>query len=91
MGEVFNNLGFLYHTSAQFERAVEMFGQAIENAADTSIAYTNLGNSYYKLQQPDQALRAWKRALELDPMNENARRGLRMFQQDGAGARESAA
>ena len=91
MGEVFNNLGFLYHTSAQFERAVEMFGQAIENAADTSIAYTNLGNSYYKLQQPDQALGAWKRALELDPMNENARRGLRMFQQDGAGARESAA
>jgi len=91
MGEVYNNLGFLYHTSAQFERAVEMFGQAIENAADTSIAYTNLGNSYYKLRQPDQALEAWKRALELDPMNENARRGLRMYQQDGAGARESAA
>lgn len=91
MGEVYNNLGFLYHTSAQFERAVEMFGQAIENAADTSIAYTNLGNSFYKLQQPDRALQAWKRALEFDPMNENARRGLRMFQQDGAGTKESAA
>ncbi|MCZ6695047.1 MAG: tetratricopeptide repeat protein, partial [Acidobacteria bacterium] len=67
------------------------FGQAIENAADTSIAYTNLGNSFYKLQQPDRALQAWKRALEFDPMNENARRGLRMFQQDGAGTKESAA
>ncbi|MFQ5843395.1 MAG: tetratricopeptide repeat protein [Planctomycetota bacterium] len=82
MGEVYNNLGFLYHTAAQFERAAQMFGQAIDNAADSSVAYTNLGNTFYKLQQPDKAIGAWRRALELDPMNENARRGLRMFQQD---------
>ncbi len=91
MGEAYNNLGFLYHTSAQFERAVQMFDQAIENAADSSIAYTNLGNTFYKMQQPDKAVQAWTRALELDPMNENARRGLRMFQQDGAGNSQSAA
>jgi Tfp pilus assembly protein PilF len=84
MGEVYNNLGFLYHTEAQFDRAVEMFGQAIDNAADSSVAYTNLGNSFYKMQQAEKAVEAWKRALELDPMNENARRGLRMFQQDAA-------
>ncbi len=82
MGEAYNNLGFLYHTSAQFDRAAEMFGQAIENAADSSIAYTNLGNCLYKMEQPEKAVEAWRRALELDPMNENARRGLRMFQQD---------
>jgi tetratricopeptide (TPR) repeat protein len=82
MGEAYNNLGFLYHTSAQFDRAAEMFGQAIENAADSSIAYTNLGNCLYKMKQPEKAVEAWRRAIELDPMNENARRGLRMFQQD---------
>lgn len=82
MGEVFNNLGFLYHTSSQYQRAAEMFGKAIENAADSSIAYTNLGNSFYKMKQPERAVAAWRRALELDPMNEAARRGLRMFQQD---------
>jgi len=30
----------------------------------------------------DKAVEAWTRALDLDPMNENARRGLRMFQQE---------
>jgi len=84
LGEAYNNLGFLYHTSSQFEQAVQMFGQAIQNAADSSIAYTNLGNSFYKMDQPDKAVEAWRRALDLDPMNENARRGLRMFQQDAS-------
>ncbi|HEU4402557.1 MAG TPA: tetratricopeptide repeat protein [Candidatus Polarisedimenticolia bacterium] len=84
LGETYNNLGFLYHASSQFERAIEMFGQAIENAADSSIAYTNLGNSFYKMKQSEKAVEAWRRALELDPMNENARRGLRMFQQEPA-------
>ncbi len=36
------------------------------------------------MKQPEKAVEAWRRALELDPMNENARRGLRMFQQDPA-------
>ncbi|HEX9427845.1 MAG TPA: tetratricopeptide repeat protein [Candidatus Polarisedimenticolia bacterium] len=82
MGEVYNNLGFLYHTTSQFERAVQMFGQAIQSTADSSVAYTNLGNTFYKMKQPEKAVEAWQRALELDPMNENARRGLRMFQQE---------
>jgi tetratricopeptide (TPR) repeat protein len=82
MGEVYNNLGFLYHTTSQFEKAVEMYDQALQNAADSSVAYTNLGNSFYKMKQPEKAVAAWRRAVELDPMNENARRGLRMFQQD---------
>ncbi|OLC53902.1 MAG: hypothetical protein AUH92_04990 [Acidobacteria bacterium 13_1_40CM_4_69_4] len=82
MGEVYNNLGFLYHTTAQLDRAVEMFGQAIQSSGDSSVAYTNLGNCLYKMKQPEKAVEAWRRALELDPMNENARRGLRMFQQE---------
>ena len=82
MAEVYNNLGFMYHTSGQLDRAVQMFGQAIQNNADSAVAYTNLGNSFYGLKQPEKAVEAWRRALELDPMNENARRGLRMFQQD---------
>jgi len=82
MGEVYNNLGFLYHTTAQFDRAVEMFGQAIQNNGDSSVAYANLGNCLYKMKQPEKAVEAWRHALELDPMNENARRGLRLFQQE---------
>jgi tetratricopeptide (TPR) repeat protein len=82
MSEVYNNLGFLYHTTSHFDRAVEMFGQAIQNSSDSSVAYVNLGNSLYKMKQPEKAVEAWRRALELDPLNETARRSLRMFQQD---------
>ena len=58
-------------------------GAALERVGIT-VAYTNLGNCLYKMKQPEKAVEAWRRALELDPMNENARRGLRMFQQDPA-------
>jgi tetratricopeptide (TPR) repeat protein len=84
MGEAYNNLGFLYHTSSQLDRAAQMFGLAIENAGDSSVAYTNLGNTYYAMKQADKAVEAWRRAIELDPMNETARRGLSMFQQEAA-------
>lgn len=84
MGEAYNNLGFLYHTSSQFDRAAQMFGMATENASDSSVAYTNLGNTFYAMQQPDKAVEAWQRALDLDPLNESAQRGLRMFAQDSS-------
>lgn len=86
MGEAYNNLGFLYHTSSQYDRAAQMFGLAIENAGDSSIAYTNLGNTFYAMQQAEKAVEAWKRAVDLDPMNESARRGLRMFQEEASAA-----
>jgi hypothetical protein len=37
------------------------------------------------MKQSEKAVEAWRRAVELDPMNESARRGLTMFQQE-AGA-----
>lgn len=86
MGEAYNNLGFLYHTTAQFDRAAQMFGLAIENTGDSSVAYANLGNTYYAMKNPEKAVEAWKHAVDLDPMNESARRGLRMFEQDDAAA-----
>lgn len=84
MGEAYNNLGFLYHTAAQFDRAAQMFDLAIENAADSSIAYTNLGNTYHAMENADKAIEAWRRAVDLDPLNEGAQRGLRMYAQEAA-------
>ena len=82
MGEVYNNLGFLFHTTSHYDRAVEMFNRSLQTGADQAIAFTNLGNSFYQLKQNDKAVAAWKKALEIDPLNETARRGLAMFQQE---------
>ena len=84
MGEVYNNLGFLFHTGARYDRAIEMFTRSLQTGADQSIAYTNLGNSLYKMKQNDKAVTAWAKAIEIDPLNEAARRGLAMFQQEPA-------
>ncbi|MEE9217825.1 MAG: tetratricopeptide repeat protein [Acidobacteriota bacterium] len=82
MGEVYNNLGFLFHTSARYDRAVEMFNHSLQAGADQAIAYTNLGNTYYQMKQNDKAVAAWGKALEIDPLNETAKRGLSMFHQE---------
>ncbi len=81
MAEVYNNLGFHFHTKLKFDQAIEMFRIALHRQGDFSEAYSNLGNSLYRLRQHDKALGAWKRALEIDPMNRNAQRSLRMFDQ----------
>lgn len=81
MAEAVNNLGFLFHRGMEFEKAVEMFRRAADTAQDASVAYTNLGNACYGLARYGDAVDAWKKALEQDPLNEQARRALQMFQQ----------
>ncbi|MGH9868420.1 MAG: tetratricopeptide repeat protein [Candidatus Polarisedimenticolia bacterium] len=84
MAEAVNNLGFLFHKGMDFEKAVEMFRKAAASSGDASVAYTNLGNACYGLARYTEAVDAWKKALEHDPLNENARRALQMFQQGDA-------
>ena len=62
-----------------------MFRKALLQGGDFAEAYTNLGNSFYMLKRHDRALVAWKRAVEIDPLNENALRSLRMFDQQEGG------
>jgi Tfp pilus assembly protein PilF len=81
LAEAVNNLGFLFHRGMEFEKAVEMFRRAATSSQDASIAYTNLGNACYGLARYGEAVDAWKKALEQDPQNEQARRALQMFQQ----------
>ncbi|HEY3174598.1 MAG TPA: tetratricopeptide repeat protein [Candidatus Polarisedimenticolia bacterium] len=82
MGEAVNNLGFLFHQNMQFEKAVEMFKRSALDAGDASVAYTNLGNACYKLGRYSEAVDAWNKAVERDPLNEPARTALKMFQQE---------
>jgi tetratricopeptide (TPR) repeat protein len=47
-----------------------MYRQVIEknlNQTDCAVSWTNLGNVYSALDQPDQAIAAYEQAIELDP------------------------
>jgi len=79
-----NNLGFLFHQNMQFEKAVDMFRRSALETQDASLAYTNLGNACYKLGKYADAVDAWKKAVDQNPLNESAAKALRMFQQEHA-------
>ena len=53
-----------------------MYGRATVRAHDTSSAWSNLGNALYAMQRVDDAVGAWRRAIELDPANDKANRAL---------------
>jgi len=81
MAEALNNLGFLFHQDREFEKAADLFRRSALTAKDSSTAYTNLGNACYQMKRYTDAVAAWKKAMECDPMNEGARRALSLFQQ----------
>ena len=62
--------------------AVDLFRRSAFTAEDSSLAYTNLGNACYKLGKYSEAVDAWKKAVEKNPINESAIKSLKMFQQD---------
>jgi len=82
LAEALNNLGFLFHQDREFEKAADLFRRSALTARDSSTAYTNLGNACYQLRRFADAVAAWKKAMECDPMNEGARRALTLFQQN---------
>jgi tetratricopeptide (TPR) repeat protein len=72
VGQVYNNLGYLYYRRGDLNHAVEMYQRAIQRGSDTSAAYSNLANAYYKMKRFDEAVAAWRRAVEIDPSNQRA-------------------
>jgi len=75
-----NNLGFMMHEGSRFEDAVDLFRRATVTGRDASTAHANLGNACYRLGRKSEAVDAWRKALESDPLNEDAARGLRLFE-----------
>lgn len=79
LGAGYNNLGYVLYLQENYEAAIEMYNEAIGREHDTSAAYTNLGNAWQKLGQTEKAVDSWRRAIEVDPSNERAKRYLERF------------
>lgn len=56
----------------EHQKASEEFIKAIKIDADYVNAYLNLGNSYMNLGKPQEALRAFRKVLRIDPKNKAA-------------------
>ena len=49
------------------EKAVPLFRKSIEKRPDFAKAYVSLGNALYELDRIEFAVKAWEKAVALDP------------------------
>ncbi len=63
----------------RYKQAAEKFNQVVQNADKEAIkakAYHNMGNAFLKAKKLDKSIKAYKKALRLNPKNEEARYNL---------------
>lgn len=64
------------YVSDDFEEALQHYTQALSSGQTASLHY-NLGNTYFKLNEPGSAILHYKKALALDPTNPDFQANLR--------------
>lgn len=76
--ETHYHLGLLYYEQENYLKAIEEFYKAIENYLPRekswmSDAYTALGEAFYKLDMVDDAIKSWKKAIQIYSKNRRAK------------------
>lgn len=77
-----NNLGYKLLAAKKFGEAVEIFKLNVAAYPQSSNVYDSLGEAYMNAGDREQAVRNYRRSLELDPRNTNA---VEMLKKLGAG------
>ncbi len=62
--------GLVYQITSQWKKAAINLAKAVDLNPGYALGWQQLGFTYEKLGKPDEALRAYKKAYELDPTNE---------------------
>jgi tetratricopeptide (TPR) repeat protein len=78
------HMGVVYHEKGKFEKAIEMYQEAIENfpknkRQDIAEAFQNLGCSLWEVRRREDALEAWKMCLKYNPKQRYAKKNLKEF------------
>ena len=67
-----NGLGYKLLAAKKFSEAIEIFKLNVAAYPQSSNVYDSLGEAYMKAGDREQAIRNYRRSLELDPRNTNA-------------------
>lgn len=62
----------------EYQRAIDVYEAIVQKGGATAALYYNLGNSYYKLDQKGKALLFYKRALKLNPRDQELYYNIRL-------------
>lgn len=60
----YGNLGIIYEKHGDFEKALEYYHKAAETSPEPTEAFSQIGQLYLKLQQPDSALIYFRAAMD---------------------------
>lgn len=75
--KLFQQANSLYK-AAKYEQAAQVYEQIIKQEKQSAEVYYNLGNCYYKLQQPGKTILNYERALKLNPGDEDIQHNLKL-------------
>ena len=67
-----------------YNRALQLWQQAVKQQGTSTDVYYNMGNAYYKLKDMGHAILCYERALALDPGNRDARYNLEFVRERAA-------
>ena len=66
-------LGDKAYAESKFEDAVEIYEAALAEQGPSAALYYNLGNAYYRTNNPGKAILNYERALKIDADDEDAK------------------
>jgi tetratricopeptide (TPR) repeat protein len=72
-----NSWGHELMTDNHLPEAIDIFQLNVKNYPDSGSVYDSLGEAYIKSGQKQLAIDSYKKSLERDPSNENARQKLK--------------
>lgn len=67
-------LAFKLYSVGQLERSVHLYRGLIDRGHRAGVQYFYLGNAYYKMKRPKNAVEAWEKTIELIPSDAKAQK-----------------
>ena len=65
----------------QYDEAIQLYSQIVDQGNEGAILFYNLGNAYYKAKDKANALLWYERALRLSPANEDIKHNIAFVNQ----------
>lgn len=72
-----NSVGYWLLQRGKSSDAVEVFKQTVADHPQSANAYDSLGEAYMKVGDKEEAIKSYRKSLELNPGNGNAAQALR--------------
>ncbi|MFH1539567.1 MAG: tetratricopeptide repeat protein [bacterium] len=77
-----NNMGQSYFNLGDYEKAREIFSDLTKKRSKDSRVQSNLAMSYHRLEMYPEAVKHYRKALELSPNNKNAQDGFGILKEE---------